>query len=548
MVMINTTVSEMNKLLGRNLSKEEYSNLSFRYGLDLDINGDTLNFETTSDRAELISKYGLARLLSQLSQRPITIKDPKANGKESISVEKNERPFVNCLLVKLNRNLGAQIKDLVEIQSKVDLVIGRKRKMAAIGFFDYDKIKFPIVYKNEKNENIKFTPLGYANEKTYDEIINDTDAGVEYSKIAPKKSIIWKLSNGDIMALPPIINADKYSINETTKNIFIDITGTSKKSVNSATKSLIFNLSMISDIEVLKVKYQTRDIDTGLSLSSTTMRLKHEDIERFIGDKMDFAEIIKLLKHADYGVKFEKGIYTVEIPFYRDDMISQVDIIDDILRFYGVSNLKPLPIKTYFTGEKLKESKLSDFIANIMAGAGYQELDANILTNEVVQFDNIGLKREDYAKLSESRSAEISMTRRLIFPEILRFVSNNINKKFPQKLFDVGYVVEFDPTSDTNFSNKLHLSITYSGADANFSDVKAVMKIVLSNIFDIGDLKVSENAKFEQTFIKGRYGDILYNDKIIGVIGEIHPRVLNKFNIPFPTSVAEVFLDRILEA
>ena len=547
MVMINTSIDEMNKLLGKKLTKEKYSDIAFKYGLDLDINGDELNFETTSDRAELISKYGLARLLSQLIHKPINVKDPKINEGISISVEKTERPFVNCLLLRLKKELGERASELVEIQNKVDLVIGRRRGMAAIGLFDYDKIGFPIVYRHEKKENIKFTPLSYANEKTYDEILNSTDAGIWYGKISPEKPIIWKTSNGDIMALPPIINADKYSIEKNTRNILIDITGVSKKSVNSATKALIFNLSMIGDIEVLKVKYQTKDIDTGLTLSPTKMRLRHWDLENLMGKAVSAEEVVKLLRYADYNVKFEKGIYALEIPFYRDDVISQVDIIDDILRFYGVSNLEPLPVKTYFTGEKLKESRLSDFIGNRMTGAGYQELDSNVLTNETIQFDNMGLKRENYAKLSESRSSEISMTRRLVVPEILRFISNNINRKFPQKLFDIGYVVELDPSSDTNFSNKLHLAIVYSGVDANFSDVKAVVKIVLSDIFNIDEFKVSENEDLKQTFISGRYGDIMYNDKKIGVIGELHPRVLNKFNISFPASVAELFLDKIIE-
>ncbi|MEM3844209.1 MAG: phenylalanine--tRNA ligase subunit beta [Candidatus Parvarchaeota archaeon] len=544
--MISTNREEMNAILGMKLSSEEYSNLSFRYGLDLDINEDTINFETTSDRAELISKYGLARLLSQLKGKRMKTHDIEAKSLP-VYIERTDRPFVNCLLLRLDREVGDKLKDLIEIQNKVDLVIGRKRRQAAIGLFDYDKIRFPIRYKTKDKGDIKFIPLGYAEEKTYTEIMNGTEAGMEYGNIAPDKPIVWEMDDGKVMALPPIINADAYSISRQTKNIFIDITGRSKKAVNSATKALIFNLAVIGGVTVIKTRLESKGIDTEFDLSARRFLLKHEFVEELVGESLDHNTVSALLKDADYGVKFDRGIYAIDVPFYRDDVINQTDIVDDFLRFYGISNLKPAPITTYTTGGKLKETEYSELISDRFVGLGYQELDSNVLTNEAFQFDRTGLKRENYAKLSESKSLEISMARKLLFPEILRFISSNLNRKFPQKLFDIGYVVEFDQASDTSFSNKLHLSAVYSGLDANFSDVKAAVKVVLYDIFDVKDLKISEDDGFKDTFIDGRHGRILCDGKDVGFIGEVHPRVLNGFNINFPTTLAEIYLDELLE-
>lgn len=544
--MISTDIEEMNKMLGMRLSGEEYSNLSFRYGLDLDINGRTLNFETTSDRVELISKYGLARILSQLNGRQLKTHDIQIKPLP-IHIYRTGRPFVNCLLLKLDEDLGNKLNDLIEMQNKIDLVIGRKRKQAAIGLFDYDKIVFPIKYRTKDKDGINFIPLGYAVEKAYAEIISDTEAGTEYGAIVPDKPVIWEMEDGRIMALPPIINADPFSIGPQTKNIFIDITGKSKKAVNSATKALIFNLVMIGSVTVINTKLEAEDIKTDFDLSARRFLLKHRFIEELVGEELDRNRVSKSLKDAGYEVKFDRDAYTVDVPFYRDDVISQVDIIDDFLRFYGLSNFKPAPIKTYTAGGKLKETRYSELTSDRFIGFGYQEVDSNVLTNEDSQFDRVGLKREDYAKLSESKSLEISMARKLLFPEMLRFISSNLNRKFPQKLFDIGDIVEFDPASDTGFSNRLHLCAVYAGADANFSDVKAAMKCVLSDIFNIKDMKILEDGEFEGSFIDGRNGKIICGGKKVGFIGEVHPRVLDAFNIDFPTTLAEIFLDRLLE-
>ena len=548
MVIIDSKISKLNAIMRRNLSADDYAKLCFQYGIDMEGSGDDFSFELTSDRMEIISEHSLAYLFSCLLRGKTHRNEAIASSKADITIEKTHRPFVNLLSVKLNEPVGDNIKELMALQDKLDRTIGRNRRMAAIGMFDLSELKFPLVYKEREKNAVSFVPLGQLEKRTFSEIMSDTNQGREYASLVKDKSIIWEQKDGKIFAMPPIINADFASISGKTTNILIDITGMEKGAVNSMTIALIFNMQFFGDVKVLKPEYKVKELDPLLKIKENEFSLSLEKIKNILGIELNISEVSEALKAFDYAVTKAKSDFKVKVPFYRQDVIHQVDIIDDILRFVGVDRIKEAPIRTPLIGERLPGARKIDSVRDVILGFGYQETELNVLTNEKIQFSKTLINPENYAPLVGIKSGEITMARANILPEMLRFVSNNLNKKFPQNLFDVGYVLE-GSDGEIPFINRLKLCILSCGKDSNLTAVYGVVKKVLSDSFGIQDVKLAEPPKshaFIKTFIHGRMGELHADGTNIGTIGEVHPEVLNNFGIELPVSACEIDLYKLI--
>ena len=548
MVMINSSIEEMNRILRKKLSRKDYDDVCFKYGIDLTGDDGYMNFELTSDRLEIVSKYALANLIADMLGFSVHRNSTISSKKLEVTVKKSERPFVNTLFVKLDKMIGGSIQELVEIQNKLDSTIGRNRKMAAIGIFDYDKLEFPITYSTRKKGDISFVPLGYNSEKRYDAVMLETKQGLEYGKLISGEPAVWTQKDGKIVSLPPVINADFCSVTNETKTLFVDITGTDRHAVNSVTNALAFNLQFFGSVEVVSPSYSSKDIDTGFSLKSEKFNLNQDNISSILGIEIPLKKVASILKAFDYEVHEDNGDSLIIVPpFYRQDIIHQVDIVDDVVRMFGINELPSSELRTYTVGSRLANYRAVENIRNLMIGSGYQELELNVLTNETIQFEKTGIPSSNYAPLIDIKSGDITMTRVNVLPEMLRFVSNNLNKRFPQNLFDIGYVVR-KSDADVLFDNQLRLTIISCGKTANVSDIVTVVRRVLSDTFTDAKpsfVKDDDLDGFSKMMIKGRAGFINYNGQNIGIVGEVHPKVLNEFGLEMPASVAEIYLDRL---
>jgi phenylalanyl-tRNA synthetase beta chain len=545
MVMLTYTIDEMNKLLGKKLSEEKYENIAFKYGLDLEVGESALNFELTSDRTDIVSKYSLACIFaSELGiklKRDISIKTENPG----IFVEKTGRPFVNLLHVSLNGQLGDNLDEVIKIQERLDKNVGRNRKKAAIGLFDYGKINFPIKYHEEIGDNITFVPLGYSTKKNYKDIIGEIKQGHEYGDLLPEKPVVWSDKTGSIIALPPIINSDYHSINKTTNELLVDVTGNDPVTVNTVTKILAYNLQFLGHVSLLKVNYSSKSISTNISFDTHAFSLNEDTVESLLGLRVNKGEIKNILSKMDYFVRENSKDLVVKPPFYRQDVMHQVDIIDDIMRCIGIDKIPKIPPNFYTEGGFLKNHYTLNNIREILVGFGYQEIDVNVLTNEKYQFENTFLKGKQYVSLLHLKSGDVTMTSKNVFPELLRLVSNNLHKKFPQNLFSLSEITE-KGDSDTVFENRTKLCVLSCGKDVNVTYLLSIIKKVLGDSLLIKDISAGYSGQeFSMTFIPGRGYNIYFGEKTIGIAGELHPRVINSFGIELPVTFAEIYIDEL---
>jgi len=118
-----------------------------------------------------------------------------------------------------------------------------------------------------------------------------------------------------------------------------------------------------------------------------------------------------------------------------------------------------------------------------------------------------------------------------------------VHIEYPQKIFDVGTVFELNSKEETGIGEKMHLAVGICHENAGYTEIRQVLDYLLRML----DLKYEIKEYEHSSFIPGRCGQIIINGKEAGFLGEIHPIVLENFNLEFPCAAMEIDLSKIFE-
>ncbi|MEM5815138.1 MAG: phenylalanine--tRNA ligase subunit beta [Candidatus Aenigmatarchaeota archaeon] len=530
---------ELLKLVGKNLNNEELEEIinSLKPNVE-QINEKEIEIEFTTDRVDYLAIEGLARAIRSylgLKNPELKIQKPKITLiKENVPI----RPYIACAIVR-NISLDESIiKSLINLQEVLHENYGRKRKKVAIGLHDLDKIKGTIKYVGGNRED-KFIPLEETNEMSLIEVLAKTEKGKKYGHLILDANN-WPVFIDDlgIFSFPPILNSERTKITEKTKNIFIDVTGTEKNAVNNVLNllSMVF-IERGATVEAVKIKGEKEEITP--QFLEKAIEITKEDVEKILGISLTEKEIQKLLERMDYKVVVSKGRLIVIVKPYRFDVISKLDIIEDVAISLGYNNFEPQLPNVFTKGEIHRVEKLCNDVREILIGFGFQEIVKPILTNSKTQFEKMNIEKQDTIKILNPVSELYTELRYWLLPDLLDFLSKNTKERYPQKIFEIGDVVLKDEKSELGAVNFRKVC----GAIADNGSFFAETKTILLEINKILGGEISFEETTHPSFIVGRVSKVIKNGKEIGIFGEINPLVLQNFKVYMPVSVFEIFLE-----
>ena len=177
------------------------------------------------------------------------------------------RPYVVAGIVRDVHLDDDQVATLMNIQEDLHWALGRDRKKVAIGIHDYDQVKGPYTYTTVAPEGVKFRPLHMeAYEMTPKEILEEHPMGIKYRHLlanAEEYPIIYD-AEGKVVSMPPIINGVYTQVTENTRNLLLDLTGTTFEAVN-------YSLNIIA----------TTFADMGATLENVTVIYEDEPEKAF---------------------------------------------------------------------------------------------------------------------------------------------------------------------------------------------------------------------------------------------------------------------------
>jgi phenylalanyl-tRNA synthetase beta chain len=553
MPTIEVSHTDLCKLIGKKLLIEKLKEaIEYAKGEIEAINGDLLRIEVKdTNRPDLWSAEGIAREIKGRITKELGC--PKYKVKKSkvvVEVDKKNakvRPLTVCAVVRNLKLNESALSQLIQLQEKVCGTFGRNRKEVALGVYDLDKIKPPIRFTTVKPNEIKFVPLDFEEELTPREILEKHPKGKEYGHLLAglKEYPIFIDSANEVLSMPPIINSN-YSGKVTTKtrNVFIECSGFK---FNFLIPALNVIAAALADrggkIESVKIIYPKQIIYTP-DLSPKKAEISIDYINKISGLNLSVKEICELLRKARYDiVKLAKGKIEVMYPAYRQDIMHPRDIVEDVIISYGYNRIEPIIPKLPTIGKTDEKEIISNKIAEIMVGLGFQEILSYTLTDKENIFEKMNLAPSEVIEIENPVSSKWSVFRNWLLPSLLEFLSHNQHLEYPQKIFEIGKVFVIDEKTETKTRDVLKIACCISDTKIGYESISSVLDAFLSSVGINYKLKATEHP----SFIEGRVAEILINEKSIGIIGEINPLVLNNFKIEMPVVAFEIDVESIIK-
>ncbi len=440
------------------------------------------------------------------------------------------RPYLASAVIRGLTLDNEAIISLMGVQEALHWVVGRGRAKVAIGVHDLDKVTPPFRYYGAPLSR-SFVPLDFDREMTLAEIMHEHPKGRDYSHIVKDKPLMPLIedAHGNVLSFPPIINGELTRVTEASKNLLLDVTGTDQRAVMTALMVLCTSLITAGGrCESVAVQGTVMP-----DLSPTLRTIDITSCNRLLGTSFSADEIVHILKKMRYGAeKTDEKTISVRIPCYRADIMHEWDIFEDVAIGAGFSTLNAELPATFTIGCEHPIVARLAAVREICCGLGYLEVMPFTLSNEDVMYTRMQ-RAPDLRALHVLHpiSEEQTLVRTDLLPLLLDLLRINKRRELPQRIFHAGDVVYSGKTCQ-----KLALASTHPGAD--FTESYATADALIREL----GVSYTQKESNDPAFIPGRAVDIIIGGEKIGTFGEIHPQVLNMFDIDQPVAGIELDL------
>ena len=528
-------------LLGRRLSDQELKDRTSYLGLEVvSIKGSNLTLEINPNRPDLLSEQGFSRALSSFlgiktGLRKYEVKDSGCHLVADNTL-KNIRPYTVCAIVKDIKLDSNKIKEIINIQEKLHSNFCRNRKKAAIGIYPLDKIKMPILFTAMSVRKIKFKPLGMKHEMTAHDIIAKHPTGKEYGHLLAglKEYPVFIDANNNILSMPPIINSEiAGKITKKSKNLFIECSGNDLNVLHKCLNIIVTALAdMGASVYSMRITYPNKTAVTP-DLKPIKMHLDKDYVSKVIGLNLDDKQIKHMLNKMGIDYSSNQAL----IPAYRTDIIHQIDLVEDIAIAYGYNNIQPELPKVATIAEEDPIEVLRNKLASILTNLGLLETNTYHLINKDDSKKKVLIK-DSLVELENSISLEYNALRSSLLPSLLKVLNANKHHVYPQNIFEIAKIFK----QGKEVLEQYNLAVLLCNKEADFTRIKQILDALS---IELG-LQLSVSNSNHSSLIAGRSAVIKAKGKTLGIAGELHPAVLNNFELGMPVSLLEINIEALL--
>ena len=313
--------------------------------------------------------------------------------------------------------------------------------------------------------------------------------------------------------------------------------------------------SSVEDINLIPASNQKINNISGM------IKVELKQINSLLGTKLSIKQVSELLINCEFKVKTKNNRLIVFAPFWRTDIESNEDIIEEIGRLYGYQNIKPLTMQTsVHLTNKNKVLELSSKIRHILRNFGANETLNYSFVSEKLLKSNY-LSSDDAFELQNPVSPELSFYRTSLMPSLIKNIHPNIKLGYKEfAIFEIGtyhHNKYIDKDSVIEFKT---LALAYASDNRDSMSPYFKARYFLDNLIDSLNIEKLNYASIRENKIKidpyirtllkpfqeSRTAVISYdNHSIIGFAGEFKDSVAREFKLPKSVSGFELDLGRL---
>lgn len=509
--------------------------------------------KSLTNRPDLWCHYGMAREIAAITGRKLKAIDSfdeaylkNISGKElNVSIEATAKVlrYSSIAVTNINRTKSPliistrlhycgikSINFIVDLSNYVMLDIG-------LPLHTFDRSLMKSIHVSASKEDESFTTLDDVNRKLPPDtlMIGNKEQYTAIAGIMGGKDSEIKTTTTDILL--ESADFDGAAIRKTSSALGLrtDASIRYEKFLDST-----LTLTAIGRFLRLLLKYDDRaQISSSVYdkvINETTpieITVKHSYIETYLGNKITSDEVLKILTAIEFEAVKTDDAYKIKVPTFRatKDVTEKVDIVEEILRFYGYDRIKSCPfsmdIKPMIqnsikdTEARVKDVLAMDFSFNEVHS--YSWYDSQWLKR-------INYKTEDNLKIVNSHITQYSILRDSLMPNLLQIAYENRKDYGSFKLFEVGrpYIRKEDSCNQPKHLSILIYKNSEEEIEKLFFYLKGICNTIFRSIKNISaEYKLSKKAL--SIISEGMQLDIFYKDLFIGYIGVVNNEISKLF-------------------
>lgn len=293
------------------------------------------------------------------------------------------------------------------------------------------------------------------------------------------------------------------------------------------------------------------EIDVNQSTAAPrVLTLRPDRARLLIGTEIADEEMVGYLTRLEFKVRLEDDLIKAEVPSFRNDVEGEADLIEEVGRIYGFHRVESKPLVGGLTrGERPYSKQVELKVKNVMQGLGYNE----VMTYSFISpkaYDKLNLPEDaperKYIKLMNPLGEDYSTMRTTLLPNMMELLYRNEKRGIDEVLaYEIGsvFIPRSIPATELP-DEKQVLSIGVYGRK-DFYFVKESMQIVFERmgIKNLSFKPLSSNPSFHP----GRTAEVYSSDERLGYFGEIHPDVLENYEIKNKTYAGVIDFDQIIK-
>lgn len=527
----------------------------------LGINDTVFELEITPNRPDCLSHIGIARELGAYYSKEVKYPSFAINSESSektadnISVEIEDSNLAKRYVARIIKNVTVKespkwLKERVEsigIRSINNIVDASNFIMMELNqpnhTFDLDKIEGGKIVVRAGHENEKLVTLDEQERKLNSDDIVISD-GVK------------------AVALGGVMGGQNSEITENTKNILLEVANFNSQNVRKTSRRLtLFSessyrferrvdeenaINVINRLANIIQEVAGGEILEGVvdnypvPYKKKTATLNFERLNRFVGKNIPRETVIGILTRLEIEVVDNGETLTLTAPTYRDDLENEQDYFEEVIRMYGFHNIENILPKLDISEKPVIDTtKLSTQVKLIAANAGLKEvINYSFVPKDAMEkIKYTSVERENLIDLLRPITEDFVTLRPTLLYSLLKNAKENMNRNATNiRFFEVSRTFV---KAEELAKEEVKLGIILAGENDktlwnpkpvpyDFYDLKGIVEEIFTQLkFNNYMIKRSEQSQYHP----GRSVDVFIGRELIGSFGEIHPDVLENFDL-----------------
>ena len=297
---------------------------------------------------------------------------------------------------------------------------------------------------------------------------------------------------------------------------------------------------------------------------SKTVTLSTKNTNRLLGTRLSRNDIGKLLNSIEFSVevhKNDKDALTVQAPSFRVDISRPEDLMEEVARLQGYNNIPTTyPLMPADARSPSWTIDLRNRIKSMMTGFGFMEAITYSFMPRTA-CDHLRLSGDDARRslvdILNPLTEDQAVMRTSVIPGLLETVRHNISQQIKDlRLFEIGKIFIHNAADtlpdETEMlvglwtGSRCNPSWLSKGTACDFYDIKGTVEGLLRGL-RLEDIKFTALSDDACTYTRpGHSARILAGKKLLGIVGELHPEVLTRFDLPQKVFIFELDVDQMM--